>query len=54
MSEKQSEARRKYWASRTQEERSAHARHAITIRHSRMSEEEKKLLVQKLNKARLC
>lgn len=47
MSEKQSLARREYWASRTPEERSAHARHAVKARHAKMSAEEKLLLFKK-------
>lgn len=51
MSEKQSEARRLYWASVPQEQRSLHARNAVLARHSRMTKEEKTALAKKLNQA---
>lgn len=51
MSEKQSEARRLYWASVPKEQRSLHARNAVLARHSRMTKEEKVELAKKLNLA---
>jgi len=51
MSEKQSEARRKFWASVPKEQRSLHARHAVLARHSKMTKEEKTALAKKLNLA---
>lgn len=51
MSEKQSEARRLYWASVPKEQRSLHARNAVLARHNRMTKEEKTALAKKLNLA---
>jgi hypothetical protein len=48
MSNKRSEARKSYWASRTQEERTNHARHAALVRHANMSSEDKLLLINSL------
>jgi len=48
-----SEARRVYWSTKTQEERSGVARHAALIRHSQMSQEEKKVLINNLQEARM-
>lgn len=50
MSEKQSEARKRWWASVDKETRSQHARHAAIIRHKKMSQEEKSKLFKRIEK----
>ena len=52
MSEKQSAARKTYWASIPKEQRSIHARNAVLVRHNKMTPEEKKELSKKLNEAK--
>lgn len=50
MSEKQSEARKKWWANVDKATRSQHARHAAIIRHKNMSMEEKAKLFKRIEK----
>ena len=47
-----SEVKKEYWASKTQEERSAQGRLAALARHSRMSREEKDILINNLQEAK--